>query len=298
MILLTGGTGFVGRALLPELLKGGSLVRLLARDQARASGLVGDGVEFVKGDVTDKASVEAAFDFGGGKITSVIHLVGILTETGKATVERVHVEGTRNIVEATKRFGAKRYLHVSALGTRAGARSAYHRTKWAAEEIVRSSGLAYTIFRPSVMFGPGDKFTNVFAGAMRITPVIAVPGDGKGLMQPVYVGDVARFMAFCLKRVETENKIYEVGGPERLTLDAIIDAIAGVLGKKVVKAHVPLALMRPIAMLSEKFLPTPPITRDQLIMLGEDNVTAERALEEVAGIKPTTLAEGMKGYLR
>lgn len=301
MILLTGATGFVGKALMTELLKGGSRVRVLARDTLRAEGVWDEGVEVIKGDVTDRASVEGAFNFGGGgnggKVDAVYHLVGILTETRGATFSKVHVEGTRNVVEAALGAGVKRYLHVSALGTRLNARSEYHRTKWAAEEIVRSSGLLYTIFRPSVIFGPGDKFTNLFARVIRISPVIALPGDGRGLMQPVYVEDLARFMAFCLKRPETANKVFEVGGPEKMSFDAVIDRIAATLGKRPVKVHLPFALMRRAATFAEKFLPTPPITRDQLIMLAEDNVTTENALFDVAGIKPTNMADGMRGYL-
>jgi NADH dehydrogenase len=294
MILITGGTGLVGGNLVGELLKDGSEVRCLVRDPSKAATLKEAGCELVRGDVTDRTSVLQAFD---DKIDAVIHLVGILAEPRGTSFGTVHTEATRNVVEASREKGVRRYLHISALGTRAGARSEYHRTKWDAEEIIRVSGLEYTIFRPSVMFGREDKFTNLFASVIRISPVIMIPGNGKNLMQPLFVKDVAKMMALCLKMQETIGKVYEVGGPDKYTFDDIIDRIAGVLGKGVYKVHVPMALMRPGAALAEAVFPKPPITRDQLLMLEEDNVTDENPLEDVFGITPPGLEEGMRTYL-
>ncbi len=295
MILLTGGTGFVGGNLIEELLKDSRKVRCLVRDPARATRLGGLGCELARGDVTDRSTVIKAID---EKIEAVVHLVGIISETSGASFRAVHTEGTRNVVEACNQKGVKRYLHISALGTRAGSRSAYHRSKWEAEEIIRASGLDYTIFRPSIMFGHEDKFVNVLASVMKISPVVMVPGNGKNLFQPVFVKDVARMMASSIEKEEAKKMVYEVGGPERFTFDGLIDAIAGVLGKRVFKVHVPLGLMRPGAAVAEVLLPRPPITRDQLIMLEEDNVTDESTLEEVFGIKPTGLVEALRTYIR
>jgi NADH dehydrogenase len=294
MILITGGTGLVGGNLVGELLKDGSEVRCLVRDPSKAATLKEAGCELVRGDVTDRTSVLQAFD---DKIDAVIHLVGILAEPRGTSFGTVHTEATRNVVEACMEKGVRRYLHISALGTRAGARSEYHRTKWDAEEIIRVSGLEYTIFRPSVMFGREDKFTNLFASVIRISPVIMIPGNGKNLMQPLFVKDVAKMMALCLKMQETIGKVYEVGGPDKYTFDDIIDRIAGVLGKGVYKVHVPMALMRPGAALAEAVFPKPPITRDQLLMLEEDNATDENPLEDVFGITPAGFEEGMRTYL-
>jgi len=294
MILLTGSTGFVGTNLLGELGQRSLKVRCLVRDPARASAFLGSGCEVVRGDVTDRTSV---LDAMGPDVDTVIHLVGILVEPRGVTFRQVHVEGTRNVVEACRQRGVRRYLHISALGTGPGSPSEYFRTKYEAEEIIRASGLEYTIFRPSVIFGREDRFTNLFAHAIRLSPVVMVPGSGKNKMQPVYVKDLVRAMAMSLEMEETRKRVYEIAGPGVLTFDEIIDGIAGVLGRRVIKMHVPMPLMRMGAGLMEVVLPRPPLSRDSLKMLGSDNTTGEKTLEAVFGIKPMGLVEGMKTYL-
>jgi uncharacterized protein YbjT (DUF2867 family) len=292
MILVTGGTGFVGRNLVRELTKD-FRVRCLVRDPGRARGLIQD-CELVPGDISDPASILNALS---GDIEAVVHLVGILVQSKKATFRAVHVEGTRNVVEACVRKGVKRYLHISALGTRENAISAYHRTKWEAEEIIRASGLEYTIFRPSVIFGKEDKFTNLFASLIRAFPVIFVPGNGRNRMQPVFVRDLVKAMCLSVKTDKTRNKVYEVAGPRIYTFDEILDSIAEAVGKKRLKVHIPMPLMRLNAAAMEAVLPRPPLTRDQLIMLEEDNITSENALRAVFGIEPTGFIEGMRTYI-
>lgn len=294
MILITGGTGFVGRNLIRELQKDSWEMRCLVRDPDRASGLKRYGCQLVRGDVTDMSSVLNAVS---AEIKAVIHLVGILVETKGVTFKRIHVEGTRNVLEACRWKGVKRYLHISALGTRPKARSAYHRTKWEAEELIRASGLDYTIFRPSVIFGAQDRFTNLLARAMRFPPVVLIPGDGKNRMQPVFVKDVTAALSRSLKDRVFEKKVFEIAGPQDYTFDGIIDKIGEVLGRKRLKIHIPMSLMRANALFVETLLSNPPITRDALLMLEEDNITKENALPGVFGIEPTDFVEGMKTYL-
>ena len=295
MILLTGATGFVGGNLLREMLKHGLQVRCISRNPSRAETIKKPGVELVQGDVTDKDSIVKAF--ADGKIDTAVHLVGILAETGKATFKAIHTEGTRNMVEACKQKNVKRFVHISALGTRENARSEYHKTKWDAEEIIRNSGLGYIIFRPSVLFGKEDKFVNLFASIIKISPFIMIPGNGQNRMQLLYVKDLVRAMTTAITDLKHINKVYELGGAEKLAFDQIIDAICRVLGKTRLKIYVPMFLMRPGTAIAEAILPKPPITRDQLLMLEEDNVTDNNALEPVFGIKPTKFEEGIKEYL-
>jgi NADH dehydrogenase len=294
VILLTGATGFVGRPLTRLLLEDGFKVRCLVRDPARGSELAEKGAELHIGDVTDKDSILSAID---SKIECTIHLVGILREARSVSFDALHVQATRNVTEALAESGVKRYIHMSALGSRAGAVSNYHRTKWAAEEAVRASGLDYTIIRPSVIFGRGDMFTKFFAGVIRRMPLLMLPGRGKGLMQPVFVEDVAKAYLYCLRNDETIGEAYELGGDERFSFDAVIDAIALVLKRKVIKLHIPMAVMRPVAAVAKVLLPNPPITKGELQMLSEDNVTDDTRLFQMAGISPTGFIEGMKGYL-
>src|SRR3989337_3102816 len=295
MILLTGATGFVGGNLLREMLKHGLQVRCISRNPSRAETIKKPGVELVQGDVTDKDSIVKAF--ADGKIDTAGHLVGILAETGKATFKAIHTGGTRNMVEACKQKNVKRFVHISALGTRENARSEYHKTKWDAEEIIRNSGLGYTIFRPSVLFGKEDKFVNLFASIIKISPFIMIPGNGQNMMQPVSVKNLASAMTMAIQKSKHTNKTYEIAGPEKLTFDQIIDTICRVMGKTRLKIHIPMPLMRPGALIAECIFPKPPITRDQLLMLEEDNVTENNALESVFNIKPVGFEEGIREHL-
>ncbi|HXI10912.1 MAG TPA: complex I NDUFA9 subunit family protein [Thermodesulfobacteriota bacterium] len=294
MILLTGGTGFVGGHLADELLKDSVRIRCLVRDPEKAGRLAAAGCEIVRGDVLDPSSILNAIT---PEIDAVVHLVGILAESKGSTFKSIHATGTRNVVASCIVKGVKKYLHMSALGTRSGARSEYHKTKWEAEEIVRASGLDYSIFRPAVIFGPGDAFTNVFAKIMKVSPVVFIPGDGKSMMQPVFVKDVARAFASALKGPAACGRVYELAGPDTYTFDSIIDRIAFVLGKKRYKVHIPMRVMRLNAAVAEKIFTKPPVSRDALIMLEEDNVTKKRDLEEAFGIKPTLFIDGMRTYL-
>ncbi len=294
MILITGATGFVGRNLVVDLLKEGHRLRCLVRDPLKAEAILGDKCDFAPGDVTLYPSIQKAVT---PEIEAAIHLVGILREERGVKMRSIHVDGTRNVVRALQEAGVKRYLHISALGTRAAAKSLYHKTKWEAEEIVRASGLDYTIFRPSVLFGAEDKFTNLFSAVIRMMPLVGVPGSGKMLMQPLFVKDLAALMVFSLNEPDTIGKVFELGGPRRYTFDAIIDIIAKVMGRRVIKFHMPLSLMGLGALAAECILKKPPITRAELVMLKEDNVTDDARLFEMAAIKPTGLEEGLKSYL-
>ena len=146
---------------------------------------------------------------------TVIHLVGIIREqpATHATFERVHVQGTVNVLESAAATGVRRYLHMSALGTRAEARSRYHRTKWAAEEAVRSSPIPWTIFRPSIIYGRGDEFVNMLAAMIRRYPVTPVIGDGLQRLQPIPVEHVAEGFARAVALDGTAKHVYPVGGP-------------------------------------------------------------------------------------
>ena len=164
-IAVTGATGFVGREVLKQARTAGFPVRAIVRERRAA-----EGVEQFHGNVIYRPSLEGAFD----GVKCVIHLVGIINEYRENTFERVHTEATRNVLDAAKKAGVKRYIHMSALGARANARSRYHQTKWAAEELVRQSGLAWTIFRPSLIYGPGDISINVLSKIVRRAPFVPV----------------------------------------------------------------------------------------------------------------------------
>jgi uncharacterized protein YbjT (DUF2867 family) len=293
MIAITGGTGFIGSHLVRLVLDSGRRVRVLARRPGRGYDLARAGAELVRGDILDPRSLEQGFD--GAE--AVIHLVGIIVEKGANTFEAVHHRGTANVVAAARAAGVKRLVHMSALGTREAARSDYHRTKWRGEEAVRASGLDWTIHRPSLVYGEGPDFVSRFVSIIRWSPVLPVPGDGRNLLQPVWVGDVAACFLQSVAKPETVGRAYELGGPRPCTLDEVLDEVMAVLGKRRPRVHVPIRLLNPQLAVLEKVLPNPPATRDQLLMLLEDNVCDTGPMRRDFDVEMPSLRKGLERVL-
>jgi NADH dehydrogenase len=293
MILVTGGTGFVGSHLISRLRKDDIPVRAVVRNPDRAQSIKDLGVDVVQGDVSDKASLEKA----AMGCERVVHLVGIIQETSGSTFQRIHVDGTRNLLEAAKKADVRHFFYQSALGTRPGAKSAYHKTKWEAEELVRASAIPYTILRPSLIYGPGDQFTIRLSEMIRLSPVLPVIGSGKSRIQPVFIDDVVTCIAKAVSSDCCLNEIYEIGGPEQLTYEEVTVAIAEALGVQRPTVHMPLFFMKTMARVLEAVLPKPPVTTDQLIMLQEDNVCTMRDIRDAFGIEPIAFREGLRKFL-
>jgi uncharacterized protein YbjT (DUF2867 family) len=294
-VFITGGTGFVGRAVIQALRAEGYAVRCLVRRGSEPD-LRGFGaIERVEGDVMARQTL----DDGLAGCDAVVHLVGIIRERPAigSTFERVHVQGTQNVVGAAAAAGVRRYLHMSALGTRAGARSRYHRTKWAAEEAVRSSPLPWTIFRPSIVYGPGDEFVTMLRGMIEGLPVVPVIGSGRQRLQPVPVAQVAQGFARALALEATVKHTYDVGGPDAVSMVELLDMIAAALGRRRrLKVHVPIRLVRPVTQILHR-LPGYPLTPDQLLMLEEDNTCDPSAFFSTFGLTPVPLAVGLRALL-
>jgi len=294
MILITGGTGFVGSHLIRRLRKVDILVRAVVRNPGRAQELKDLGVDVVPGDVSDRSSLEKAV-IGCDR---VVHLVGIIQETAGATFQSVHIDGTRNILNAAKKAGVSHFFFQSALGTRPGAKSTYHRTKWDAEELVRAGPIPFTILRPSLIYGPGDQFTIRLSEMVRLAPILPIIGSGTSKIQPIYIDDVIT----CIEKAVTSdsflNEMYEIGGPEQLTYEEVTIAIAQILGVRRPKLHMPLFFMQTAAKVLEAVLPEPPLTTDQLIMLQEDNVCSMRDIRDAFGVDPIRFEEGLARFLR
>jgi NADH dehydrogenase len=265
----------------------------VVRTPAKAQALADLGVEVVPGDMSDQASLEAA----AAGIERVIHLVGIIQEAPGATFQSVHVDGTRELLEASKKAGVRHFMYQSALGTRPNAKSRYHQTKWEAEELVSKCGIPFTILRPSLIYGPGDLFTIRLAEMIRLSPVLPVIGSGRSRIQPIFIDDVVE----CIRKIVTSdsylNEIYKIGGPEELTYEEVTKAIAAALGVDRPVVHMPLFFMRTMAKIAEAVLPKPPVTTDQLLMLQEDNVCDMKDIREVFGIEPVVFREGLAKFL-
>ena len=269
LITVTGATGFVGTEVVRQARAEGLRVQAIVRDSKRTRAWgEREEVELVCGDVFEAGSLASAFACA----KAVVHLVGIIVEHGQNTFERVHTDATRTVVDAAKQAGICRYVHMSALGTRANAQSRYHQTKWAAEEYVRQSGLAWTILRPSVIYGPGDKASNVLARVIRHLPFVPVLGDGNAKIQPISVATVAQAVVGALKNDASVGKTYDLCGPAAFTWNELYDKLLAFHGLRKPKLHLPLSMARLQAAVMEKLLPNPPFTRDQLLMIAEDNV--------------------------
>jgi len=266
-IFIAGGTGFVGAHLVTALRERGHQLRLLVH--ARDAGMAG-ALEQVEGDVTRLESFSAALS----GCDAVINLVGIIREfpSRGITFERLHVQATANMLVATRQAGIRRYLQMSALGTRPNAVSRYHLTKFRAEELVRSSGLDATILRPSLIYGPKDAFISMLARQLRLTPIMPVIGSGSYRLQPIHVADVVRCFALALEMPETIGGCYELCGKDRLTYLELLDVIASALGRSApLKPRLPLGVMKLIIPVMQQ-LPQFPITMDQLQMLIEESI--------------------------
>ena len=294
-VAVTGATGFVGRFVVNELIRRGHGVVVLARNADAARSRFNRPVLAVEGDLFDPPSLDRTFSGAD----AVVHLVGIIHEKEGHSFDEVHREGTENVAAAAKRSGVARLLHMSAMGAGADAPSEYGRTKAAGEEAVRRSGLDATIFRPSIIFGPGDGFATLLARIVRASPfVVPVIGPGTVRFMPVSVREVSRIYGDALEKPETAGRAFEVGGPETLDLNAIYREIASALGRPGKRlVHLPLWYGRILAA-AMSVLRQPPLTRDQLRSLSRDNVGDTAPTAAVFGAPAVRFADGIREYIR
>ena len=290
-VFLTGATGFVGGHVLKRLVAEGHSVKALVRGPAKAKLAASNQIELVQGDVADGS----ALDEGTRNCDAVVHLVGIIAETGKATFERIHHIGTRNVVEAAKRNGISRYVQMSALGVRADGVSEYQTSKWKGEEAVRQSGMDYCILRPSLIFGRGSGFVTQMLDVMRKAPVFRpVPGNGKPVFRPIFVEDVSACFVQALTNLKVTNKTMELGGGDELSLDEVLQTIADCAGIRKPAFHVPMPLMFMGAAVAQTILPHPPVTVGQLRMLKEGSTCNIGPMVDAFGIQPVGFRNGLK----
>jgi NADH dehydrogenase len=288
MILVTGGTGFVGPKVVHALRAEGRGVRAIVREPNRAETLRNWGCELVDGDVTDAASLKRA----AAGCDAVVHLVSIITGSA-SDFERVMVRGTESMVAAAQEAGVRRFILMSALGVSEQTRSLtpYYASKWVMEAAVQASGLEHVIFRPSFVFGRDGGVLPTFIRQVRWSPVTPVLGSGESRIQPIWVEDVAAYFAKSIDLPEAANRTFELGGPDQVTWNELYRRIAKVLGKRRLQLNVPISLVRPGAAVAE-LLPKPPITRDQLKMIEADDNTCDMDLAlETFGLDVLSLDE-------
>lgn len=290
-VLVTGGTGFVGRHVVRALRERKHDVRVLVRSEAKGGEAAAWGAEPVRGDVTDAASLRGAVL--GTDV--VVHLVSILTGR-PVDFERVMEQGTRDLVAAAEQAGVRRLVLMSALGTSEQTRDLvpYYRAKWSMEETVRASPLEHVIFRPSFVFGRDGGALPQFLRIARVAPVTPIVGPGTQRIQPIWVDDVAAYFAASVDEPAAASRLFELGGPDVVTWNELWPLLKRVQGRRRPALHVPFGLMRLQAGLLER-LPSPPVTRDQLTMLAAgDNVVSSTDAVDLFGLPLVPLDEQLR----
>ena len=302
LVTIFGGSGFVGNHLVQVLARKGYRIRVAVRrpdlaGEVRMFGGVGQVVP-VQANLRNEASVLRAA--AGSDV--VINLVGIGHQGGKQRFDAVHVEGAAAVARAAKAVGASALVHVSALGVdKAAEVSAYAASKLAGEKAVLETYPGAVIIRPSLMFGQGDGFFNLMGTLARLLPVMPLVG-GKTLFQPVFVGDVADAIAAAAEGVVKTGRVYELGGPDVETHQALMQRILREAGRNRLLLPVPAGLMKILAGLLSILPFKPLITADQVNLLGVDNVVSEEARKDkrtlaAFGITPTSMDEVLPTYM-
>lgn len=282
MILVTGGTGFVGGHVVHELRGRDLPVRCLVRDLRRGGKAAAWGCELAQGDVTDPNSVRRAV----AGCDTVVHLVAI-RQGREQDFRRVMVEGTRHLLAAAKEEGVRRFVHMSALGATEQTKDLvpYYRAKWENEQAVRASGIPFVIFRPSFVFGPDGGILPTFAKLAKLAPVTPIIGSGRQRIQPIWADDVARYFAEALERDDVTGALFEVGGPDVVSWNEFWQRLKRGRGLRRPSVHVPVGLMKINALLTERLPGNIPLTRDLLKMLEHgDNVVSDDSAVRAFGL--------------
>jgi uncharacterized protein YbjT (DUF2867 family) len=308
LVTVFGGSGFIGRYIVQRLARRGAVVRVAVRDTEGALFLkpMGDVGQIapMRTDITDPASVTRAVEGAD----AVINAVSLYVARGKRSFASVHELGARTLAQAAAAAGVERLVHISGIGSVPSSPSAYARSRAMGEKLVRDAFPAATILRPSVVFGPEDALFNTLAAIARLSPVMPLFGirriekfpfidGGFTKFQPVYVGDVADAAVAVLDRPEAKGAVYELGGPKVYSYRELVELTLAETGRKRTLVPVPFWKAAIMAWFLE-FLPSPPLTRDQVKLLKVDNLVSKKTLGLSAlGITPTAAEAVLPRYL-
>jgi nucleoside-diphosphate-sugar epimerase len=289
-VLVTGGSGVVGNAAVAALVRAGHVVRLFTRGADEAVQEWPEGVEAHAGDVGDAASVRGSAE----GCDAVLHIAGIVAESGESTFQRVNVEGTAHVLAEAGRAGARRFVYTSSLGADHGS-SGYHRSKFAAEELVRDFRGEWVIVRPGNVYGPGDEVISLLLRMVRSLPAVPVIGDGEQPFQPVWHEDVGEAIRLAVERDGVSGRTLEIAGVETTTLDDLLDRLARITARTPVRLPLPALLARLGSRAASALGVDVPVDAGQITMLEEARLVepSGNALTAVFGVRPTPLDEGL-----
>src|SRR5256885_9313899 len=268
-VLVTGANGLVGIHTWREVCKNGWQVRALIRDPAKAAMALGQlPVEFRVGDVRDATALRSSLNGCG----AVVHLAAIAIEKKTEKYADTNTAATERLISAARVENVQRVIFMSQNGADSRSRYPFLHSKGVAQDSIKTSGLRWTVLRPSVIFGPEDQFVNVLARLIRLTPkIFPLPGGGRARFQPVAVDDVARVVRLSLDKKETVHQTYDLGGAVPLTLREMTERILTAMGTHRTLIPIPIKALRPIVALAQKILPNPPVTSGLLDLLALNN---------------------------
>jgi NADH dehydrogenase len=296
-IVVTGGTGFIGREVVSRLLETGSDQVVVTTRTPEKAPRFGGRVEAVQAFAGDAVSLGKAFA-RADVVVQAIQFPNHPVEDPKRgrTYMEVDGEGTRIAAQVAKNMGVRRIVYLSGAGAGQGRKESWFRAKDMAEAAIRESGLEHALLRPSWIYGPGDHSMNRFVFFCRYLPVVPVIGDGSTFVYPIAVQDVARCVAEAVRREDTKDKALELGGPERLTMDEIIRTVQKVLGKRRPLLHHPAKLMKLLA-LPMQLLPEPMLSPGSIDFILQEVELDPKPAMEYFGFQFRRLEEGLREYL-
>jgi uncharacterized protein YbjT (DUF2867 family) len=292
LILVTGSTGFVGGHVVHALRAGGKDVRALVRDPHKAVRLEAWGATLVEGDLTQPTSLRAAVE----GCDTVVHLVAV-RQGREERFQRVMVDGTRDLLSAAQAAGVGRFVHMSALGTSEQTKDLvpYYRAKWEMEQLVAASPIPHVIFRPSFIFGSDGGILPTFVKLARLAPVTPIIGSGRQRIQPIWVDDAAEYFARAVDLDAAARRSFELGGPDTVSWNEFWERLKRVRRSRRPSVHVPVRLMRPAALVTERLPGDIPLTNDLLTMLEHgDNVVSDASAVETFGFPLVPLDEQLR----
>ncbi len=300
-VFIAGGTGFVGSAATEKIKSSGASVTLLERNKKKIPRLKELGFEVFEGTLDEKDAVDGFLS--ANKFDAVINLIGIIRSVPGFSFQKVHVDYVNILLESAKKNGIERFIHMSALGAAENSDSEYFSTKYQGESLVRNSGLKWTVFRPSLIFGDNAAFFDDLINLIKTRAFIPVIGTGETRFAPIDVFSIADAYNNSLYNEKTINKIFSLCGPDIYTFEDIIDLIMKFSPPKKLKIHTPAFIAERTLSIAEKLSPrlvqNMPITSDQIRMLRYDNICGKNTDEadKILELKKTAFKDWLKEYL-
>ncbi|MCL4542414.1 MAG: complex I NDUFA9 subunit family protein [Deltaproteobacteria bacterium] len=297
-VFITGGTGFVGSVVSERIKSFGASVTLLERDKKKIPKLKERGFEVLEGTLEEKDAINSFLS--GSRFDAIINLIGIIRSLPGFSFQKVHIDYVRILIDLAKKNGINRFIHMSALGASVSG-SEYFSTKYEGENLVKNSGLKWTVFKPSLIFGDNAAFFDDLINLVKTMAFVPIIGTGETKLAPVDIFSVAGAYNNSLYNEKTADRTFQLCGPDVFTFENMVDLIMELSPRKKLKIHIPSFIAEKSLDIFEKlsFIKNLPITSDQTRMLEYDNICDGNMdeLDEILGLKRTRFRDWLKEYL-